>query len=207
MSSRESTVHRPAAPDAGTLRPALMLALLTLLCAGLAYALVATGLGRLLFPAQAQGSLVERDGRIVGSALVAQPFADARYFIPRPSAAGFDPMAMAGSNQARSNPELLQTIADTRAEIAARDGIDIADVPADLATRSGSGVDPHISPDAARVQIARVAAARRLDPAQVRALVGAHTQGPTLGVLGAARVDVLALNLALDAADATRGAE
>ena len=207
MSSRESTITAVTVPDAGTLRPALMLALLALSCAGLAYALLATGLGRLLFPAQAQGSLIERDGRIVGSALVAQPFADARYFIPRPSAAAFDPMAIAGSNQARSNPELQQTIATARAEIAAREGIDVVDVPADLATRSGSGIDPHISPDAARVQIGRVAAARGLDPAQVRALVDAHTQAPTFGMLGAARVDVLTLNLALDAADATRSAE
>ncbi|MFL6587728.1 MAG: potassium-transporting ATPase subunit KdpC [Luteimonas sp.] len=205
--STESTVTAAPERDVGTLRPALALALLTLLCAGFAYALLATGLGRLLFPAQAQGSLIERDGRIVGSALVAQPFADVRYFAPRPSAATFDPMAMAGSNQARSNPELLQTIATTRSEIAARDGIDVADVPSDLATRSGSGIDPHISPDSARVQVARVAAARSLDPAGVQALVDTHTQTPTFGVLGAARVNVLALNLALDAAAAARGAE
>ena len=103
MSSRESTITAVTVPDAGTLRPALMLALLTLLCAGFAYALIATGLGRLLFPAQAQGSLIERDSRIVGSALVAQPFADARYFIPRPSRSIRLPCAWAG-NSSRPRP-------------------------------------------------------------------------------------------------------
>lgn len=194
------TASRKPASHGSLLRPALAFAIVTPLVFGLGYALVATGLGRVLFPHQAQGSLVERDGVVVGSSLVAQPFADARWFAPRPSAASYDVMALAGSNQARTNPDLHAAIEANIAAVAARDGIAPADVPADLATRSGGGVDPHVSPGGARVQVARVAAARGLDPAQVQALVDAHTQSPTFGLLGAARVNVLELNLALDAA-------
>ncbi|WP_337243846.1 potassium-transporting ATPase subunit KdpC [Luteimonas sp. gir] len=197
----------PSSHPAGLLRPALGLALVTLLVAGLGYALLATGLGRVLFPAQAQGSLLERDGRIVGSALVGQPFAGARWFVPRPSAAGYDPMAMAGSNLSRGNPALRAEIAAARQAIAAREGVAAVDVPDELITRSGSGIDPHIGPAAARVQVARVAAARGLDPARVQALVDAHTQGPTFGLFGAARVNVLSLNLALDAQSQGDGAQ
>lgn len=191
----------------GLLRAACGLAAVTLLGFGLLYSLAATTLDGLLFPAQAQGSLIERDGRVVGSSLVAQPFADPGYFIPRPSAAGYDPMALAGSNQARSNPELRATLAAAVDEVAARDGIDARDVPGDLVTRSGSGIDPHISPDAARVQVARVARTRGLAVADVERLVEAQTAGPQFGLLGAPRVDVLALNLALDAQAGGRGAE
>lgn len=184
------------------LRPALAFAIVTPLVFGLGYALVATGLGRLLFPHQAQGSLVERDGVVVGSSLVAQPFADDRWFAPRPSAASYDVTALAGSNRARTNPELRAAIEANTAAVVARDGIAPAEVPADLVTRSGGGIDPHVSPEGARVQVARVAAARGLDPAQVQALVDAHTQAPTFGLLGAPHVNVLELNLALDAAPA-----
>ncbi|MEN5116351.1 potassium-transporting ATPase subunit KdpC [Luteimonas sp. TWI662] len=197
----------PSSHSTGVLRPALGLALIALLVAGLGYALLATGLGRVLFPVQAQGSLLERDGRIVGSSLVGQPFAGARWFVPRPSAAGYDPMAMAGSNLARGNPTLLAEIAAARRAIAAREGVAAVDVPDALITRSGSGIDPHIGPAAARLQVARVAAARGLDPAWVQALVDAHTQGPTFGLLGAARVNVLALNLALEAHTQATGAQ
>lgn len=191
----------------GLLRAACGLAAVTLLGFGLVYSLAATALGGLLFPTQAQGSLIARDGRVVGSALVAQPFADARYFMPRPSAAGYDPMALAGSNQARTNPDLRATIATAVADVATRESIDVRDVPGDLVTRSGSGIDPHISPEAARAQVARVARTRDLAVADVERLVEAHTAGPQFGVLGAPRVDVLALNLALDARDRGRGAE
>ncbi len=191
----------------GLLRAACGLAAVALLGFGLLYSLAATALGGLLFPAQAQGSLVERDGRVVGSSLVAQPFADLGYFIPRPSAAGHDPMALAGSNQARTNPDLRATIAAAVDEVAAREGIDARDVPRDLVTSSGSGIDPHISPEAARVQVARVARERGLAVADVERMVAAHSAGPQFGLLGAARVDVLALNLALDAQSDARGAE
>ncbi|MBD7922637.1 potassium-transporting ATPase subunit KdpC [Xanthomonas bonasiae] len=180
-------------------RAALLLPLLVLGAAAL-YSLLSTLLAGALFPAQANGSLLQRDGRVFGSALVAQPFAAPGYFQPRPSAAKFDPMAAAGSNQARSNPELQQRIADARASVAARDGVAPAQVADDLLTQSGSGMDPDISVAAAQQQVARVAKARDLPVATVAALVAAQAQPRQFGVLGQPRVNVLALNLALDGA-------
>ncbi|MEG3789287.1 potassium-transporting ATPase subunit KdpC [Lysobacter sp. CCNWLW3] len=180
-------------------RAPLLFALLVLLGFGLLYSLVGTALGRLAFPWQATGSLAMQDGQARGSTLVAQPFADARYFQPRPSAANYDPMAAAGSNQARSNPDLRKRIAETAAAVAARDGIALAEVPAELTTQSGGGLDPHLSPRAAQVQVARVAKARGLSAAEVDAMVVAHTQPRQFGLLGEPRVNVLELNLALDA--------
>ena len=198
-----TTAHSPSLQtslqDHGALRAALVFAVVILLGMGLLYSLTGTAIGSLLFPQQASGSIVSRDGKPVGSLLVAQPFADARYFQPRPSAAGYNPMAAAGSNQARSNPDLRKRIDDTRATVAARDGIAAQDVPDELVTQSGGGLDPDISPDGARVQIARVARARHLDPAQVERLVAMHTRGPQFGLFGQPRVNVLELNLALDA--------
>lgn len=188
------------APRPSVLRASIGLALVSLLLFGLLYSLAATGLGRMLFPAAATGSVIERDGRVIGSTLVAQPFADARYFQPRPSAAGYNPMALSGSNQARTNPDLRARIDDARAAVAAREGIDAAAVPSDLVTQSGGGIDPHISPAAAQVQVARVARARGIDVSRIEALVAAHTEAPQFGVFGATRINVLALNLALDAA-------
>ena len=182
-----------------TLRPALALALVTLLGFGLLYSLGTAALGGVLFPAQARGSLLERDGKVVGSALLAQPFADARYFQPRPSAAGYDPMAAAGSNQARTNPELRKRIDAAIAEVAARDGIAPGDVPGELVTQSGGGLDPHLTPQGAQVQVARVAQARGFPEAQVSELLERHIEGPQFGLLGPPRVNVLQLNLALDA--------
>nr|WP_267100050.1 potassium-transporting ATPase subunit KdpC [Xanthomonas sacchari] len=180
-------------------RAVLVLPLLVLASAAL-YSLLATVLAGALFPEQANGSLRTRDGRVVGSALVAQPFAAAGYFQPRPSGAKYDPMSAAGSNQARSNPDLRKRLDATRQAVAAREGIDPAQVPDDLVTQSGSGMDPDISVAAARIQVARVAAARGLPPQTVAALVAAQTQPRQFGVLGEPRVNVLALNLALDAA-------
>ena len=181
------------------LRAPLLFAAIILLAFGLLYSLAGTALGRMLFPSMATGSLVERDGHAVGSLLVAQPFADARYFQPRPSAANYDPMAAAGSNLARSNPDLRKRIAEATAAVARREGVAPADVPMDLVTHSGGGLDPHISPAGARVQIARVAKARGLDPADVGKLVDAMTEVRQFGLLGQPRVNVLRLNLALDA--------
>ena len=180
-------------------RAALVFAAFALLGCGFLYALSSTALGGWLFPQQARGSLLERDGRVVGSASVAQAFADARYFQPRPSASGFDPMAAAGSNLARSNPALHERINAARVAIATREGIDIKDVPADLATQSGSGLDPQLSPASIDVQIARVARARGMTVEHVRSVVAAHTEAPQWGVLGRPRINVLQLNLALDA--------
>ncbi|WAW86418.1 potassium-transporting ATPase subunit KdpC [Xanthomonas citri pv. malvacearum] len=186
--------------DDGVLRGSLALAVFTLFGLGLAYSLIATGITGALFSEQATGSLMRVDARVVGSALVAQPFTDARYFQPRPSTAKYDLTAAAGSNQARSNPDLLARIATTRAQVAARDGIAPEAVPGELLTQSGSGLDPHLSPAGAQVQIRRVAAARGWPEQRVAALVQATTEAPQFGLLGQPRVNVLALNLALDQA-------
>lgn len=185
--------------DRVRLRAPLLYLPVVLLGFGVLYSVVGAALGGLAFPHAATGSMIERDGKVVGSALVAQPFQDARYFLPRPSAANYDPMAAAGSNMARSNPDLRKRVSETVTAVATREGVDPAQVPSDLATQSGSGMDPDLSPAAARVQIARVARARGLPTAQVEALVVAHTLGPQFGLLGQPRVNVLELNLALDA--------
>lgn len=181
-------------------RAPLVLAAIVLLGMGLLYSLVGTALGRLLFPHAATGSLITQQDRAIGSEWIPQPFSDPRYFQPRPSAANYDPMAAAGSNQARSNPDLRARIDAAIAETAAREGIAATQVPIELVTQSGSGLDPHITPAGAQVQIARVARARALDRAVVERLVAENTEGPQFGILGQPRVNVLRLNLALDAA-------
>ena len=181
----------------------VFVAIFTLVC-GVAYPVVSTLAGGVLFPHQATGSLIEREGRIVGSALVAQPFADARYFRPRPSAANYDPKAASGSNLASSNPALRERVAKDSADVAARENVPASEIPSDLVTASGSGLDPDISPASARLQAPRVAQARGMPVADVEAAIHAHTRKPTLGVFGAARVNVLALNLALDAKQGTK---
>lgn len=178
---------------------ALRFSIVSIICAGLLFPVVTALVGQTLFPAQANGSLITRDGVVVGSSLVAQPFADARYFQPRPSAAGYDPRALAGSNWAPSNPALRERIAATSAAIAEREGVAANTIPSDLVTASGSGIDPHISAAGSRLQTARVALARGLSESQVQGLVDGNTQAPTFGVFGQARVNVLELNLALDA--------
>ena len=181
-------------------RPALALAGVSLLGFGLLYSLAGVGLGSVLFPHQAGGSLIERDGKVVGSSLVAQPFADDRYFQSRPSAARYDVMALAGSNQARTNPDLRSRIDEARAAVASREGVTPDAVPSDLVTQSGGGIDPHLSPAAVQIQIARVARVRGLPVSEIERLVAEHTTAPQFGLLGAPRVNVLELNLALDGA-------
>lgn len=193
------SIATQALQDRVGLRAPLLFAVVILVVFGLLYSLAGTALGRLLFPAQASGSLVEREGRVAGSTLVAQPFADARYFQPRPSAANYDPMAAAGSNLARSNPDLRKRVEEAIAAVAAREGIAPSEVPMELVTQSGGGMDPHITPAGARVQVARVAKARGLDVAIVEQAVDAATEVPQFGVLGQPRINVLLLNLALDA--------
>ena len=182
----------------GGLRPSLGLALASLLVMGLLYSLAGAGLGRVLFPYQATGSIIEHDGEAVGSALIPQPFVADGYFQARPSGPNYDPMAAAGSNQARTNPDLRKRIDEARAAVAAREGIAPESVPIELITQSGGGLDPHITPDGARVQAARVAKARGLPASQVEALIAQHTEGPQFGLFGQPRVNVLELNLALD---------
>jgi potassium-transporting ATPase KdpC subunit len=184
------------------LRPAVvLLGLLTVLTGGL-YPLIVTGIARALFPAEAAGSILERDGHAVGSSLIGQSFSDPGHFWSRPSATTPQPYnasASAASNLGPLNPALLGAVKARLAALRAADPGNAAPVPADLVTASASGLDPHISLAAAYYQAARVARARGLDVGRVRALIAAHGEGRLLGVLGEPRVNVLELNLAVDA--------
>jgi len=183
------------------LRQALVLLAGFTVITGVAYPLLVTGAAQAVFPRQANGSIVESGGKPVGSSLLGQSFAEPRYFWGRRSATSPDPYngtASGGSNQGPTNPALTDAATKRIAALQAADPGNTAPVPVELVTASGSGLDPEISPAAARYQVARVARARGLDPAAVQALVEAHTQGRQLGVLGEPRVNVLALNLALD---------
>jgi K+-transporting ATPase ATPase C chain len=182
-------------------RNAVSLLLVMTLVTGIAYPLLATGVAQVLFPHQANGSLIEKDGKPIGSELIGQNFDDPRYFWGRPSATAPQPdngTASNGSNQGPSNPALHDTVQQRIDALRKADPGNTAAVPADLVTASGSGLDPEISPAAAQFQIARVARVRHLDATQVQALVAQFTQGRQLGLLGEPRVNVLQLNLALD---------
>ena len=184
------------------LRPALMIFVVLTVITGVVYPAFVTGVGAVIFSRQATGSLVERDGRAVGSALLGQTFTSPKYFWSRPSATAPQPYngaSSSGSNQGPTNPAFESAVKDRVGALRAADPGNSKAVPADLVTASGSGLDPHISPAAAEYQVARVARARGLSEAQVRELVSQATQGRTFGVLGEPRVNVLQLNLALDA--------
>jgi K+-transporting ATPase ATPase C chain len=180
----------------------LVLFLLLTLLTGLLYPLLVTGLAQLLFPHQAAGSIVMRNGGAVGSRLIGQTFSDPRHFWSRPSATTPQPYngtASTGSNLGPLNPQLTDAIKTRIAAVRAADPTNSAPVPIDLVTASGSGLDPEISLAAANYQAARVARARGLAPEHVQALIAQHTEGRLLGVIGEPRVNVLELNLALDA--------
>lgn len=180
------------------IRPALVLTALFALLLGLAYPAALTGIGQVLFPYQANGSLIRQDGKVIGSALIAQGFAGEGYFHPRPSAAGkgYEADNSYGSNLGPTSQALHDRV---KADLEARKIAPGESVPPDLVTTSASGLDPHISPEAAFSQVARVATARGLSPESIRALVERRVEYPVLGFLGERRVNVLQLNRALDA--------
>jgi len=184
------------------LRPAITMFVLLSLLTGLAYPLLVTGVAQAAFPTQAGGSLVMRDGRAVGSSLIGQAFSDPRHFWSRPSATvptAYNGAASAGSHLGPLNPALADLVKARIGALRAADPGNTAPVPVDLVTASGSGLDPHISVAAAEYQAGRVARARGLPAEAVEALIAQHTEGRLLGLLGEPRVNVLALNLALDA--------
>lgn len=191
------------------LRPAIVMTLLLCVLTGLVYPGLVTALAQMLFPRQANGSLVRVDGRVVGSALIGQPFTQPYYFHPRPSAAGagYDATASGGTNKGPTDAKLADTLIAQAIEGAVRnDGAVKGKIPGDMVTASGSGLDPHITPANAHLQAARVAAARGAPVSAVHALVTSHTEGRQFGFFGEPRVNVLLLNIALDSAFARRGA-
>jgi K+-transporting ATPase ATPase C chain len=182
------------------IRPALTLVVAMTVLTGLAYPLAINGLAQAVMPGKANGSLIERDGKVIGSSLIGQHFTSDRYFWPRPSATGpdaYNAAASSGSNLGTTSVKLKDRVT---ADVARLTATGIAQpVPADAVTTSGSGLDPHVSPAFAEAQAARVAQARGLDPSAVTSLVAQHVENPDFGVIGEARVNVLELNLALDA--------
>jgi potassium-transporting ATPase KdpC subunit len=185
-----------------TLARALGLLIVLTVLMGIVYPLVVTGIAQVAFPDAANGSLIERDGQVVGSSLIGQPFDDPKYFWSRPSATAPQPYNAASSgasNQGPTNPALIEAVKARVQALKASDPANVARIPVDLVTASASGLDPDISPAAAHWQVGRVARARGMDPSRVQALVDTVAQGRQFGVLGEPRVNVLALNLALDA--------
>lgn len=187
-----------------SLRPALVMTLLFAVLLGIAYPMALTGIGQLIFPSQANGSLIEQDGKLVGSTLIGQSFVTDRYFHGRPSAAGkgYDAMASSGSNLGPTSRALADRV---KTDLASNRTSPGQQVPSDLVTASASGLDPHISPDAAFYQVARVARARGMETDRVRAIVTDSIEQPWLGLLGEPRVNVLEINRRLDRIGANKG--
>jgi K+-transporting ATPase ATPase C chain len=182
------------------IRPAiLMLIMFTLICGGI-YPAVVTGVAYVVFPKQAKGSFItDKNNREIGSSLIGQPFSDPKYFWPRPSATtdfGYNPMGSSGSNSGPTNPDYLKTVGDRVKTL--RDAGVTGTIPADLVQASASGLDPHITPEATKVQIPRVAKARGISEQELSKVVAASTSDRQLGILGEPRVNVLELNLKLD---------
>ena len=183
------------------LKRAVLYTLATMVLFGGVYHLLIWGIGRVVFPAQAEGSLLRRaDGTVVGSSLIAQKFTKPEYFHPRPSGVDYNAASTGGTSFGPSNPDHLKAVKERLDALIAEEGVPGTLVPSEMVTASGAGLDPHIPPSAAELQVARVARARSLAPERVREVVSRHTEGPLLGVFGRARVNVLELNLALDQA-------
>jgi K+-transporting ATPase ATPase C chain len=182
------------------IRRGILFTLVTMVLLGGAYHVLLWGIGRVAFPAQAEGSLIRRaDGTVAGSRLIAQKFTKPEYFHPRPSGVDYNAASTGGTNYGPSNPDHLKAVQERLDAIAQAGGVRPAQVPSEMVTASGGGLDPHIPPAAAEIQAPRVAQARGIPVDRVRELIRAHTEGPTFGFLGRHRVNVLALNLALDA--------
>jgi K+-transporting ATPase ATPase C chain len=181
------------------IKQAVLFTIVTMVLLGGGYHVVLWAIGRAAFPAQAEGSLIRRsDGTIVGSRLIAQKFTRLEYFHPRPSGVDYNAASTGGTNYGPSNPDHLQAVHERLDVITTQDGVTAGQVPSEMVTASGGGMDPHIPPAAAALQAGRVASARGVPVDQVRGLIQAHTEPPTFGFLGRARVNVLELNLALD---------
>jgi potassium-transporting ATPase KdpC subunit len=184
-----------------SLRTSVMTVLLFTVLTGLIYPFLVTGLAQLIFPGKANGSFLKKDGKLVGSELIGQPFSDPKYFWGRPSATSpfaYNAGASTGSNYGPLNPALVEGAKKRIQDLRNADSLNLQPIPVDLVTASGSGLDPHISVAAARYQIGRVARSRHMTELQVRDLVDLNTEGRQLGFLGESRVNVLRLNLALD---------
>jgi K+-transporting ATPase ATPase C chain len=181
------------------IKQGILFTVVTMVLLGGAYHLVIWGIGQAVFAAQAEGSLIRRaDGSVVGSRLIAQKFARPEYFQPRPSGVDYNAASTGGTNYGPSNPDHLKAVQERLDALTKLEGVAPAQVPSEMVTASGGGMDPHIPPNAATLQAARVASSRKVDVSRVQELIAAHTEGPTFGFLGRSRVNVLELNLALD---------
>jgi len=181
------------------LKRGVLFTIVTMALFGGVYPLLMWGVGRVLFPGQAEGSFIRRpDGALIGSSLIAQPFTRPEYFHPRPSGVDYNAASAGGANYGPSNPDYLKAVAERLDAVTRAEGVSAGQVPSEMLTASGGGLDPHIPPNAAELQLARVARARNTDPEQIREVVRAHTEGPFLGVFGRDRINVLELNLSLD---------
>ena len=191
------------------IRPAIVMTLVLCVLTGLIYPGIVTGLAQAIFPRQSRGSLIEVNGKVVGSALIGQTFTQPYYFHSRPSAAGagYDATASSGTNKGPTDRKLADTLVASAIDSAvATDHVAKGQIPGDMVTSSASGLDPHISPANAHLQVARVATARGVAPAAIQSLVDAHTEGRQFGFFGEPRVNVLLLDIALDSAFARRTA-
>jgi potassium-transporting ATPase KdpC subunit len=183
------------------IKQGILFTVVTMVLLGGAYHALLWGIGRAVFSAQTEGSLIRRnDGTVVGSRLIAQEFKRPEYFRSRPSAAGYNAASTGGSNYGPSNPDHLKAVRERIDATVTEDGVQASQIPSEMVTASGAGMDPHVPPAAAELQAPRVASARGVPVERVRELIHGHTEPPTLGFLGRARVNVLELNLALDAA-------